>query len=92
VLDLVRHRIDVDGQPVQLTPTEFRLLSLLATDPERVFSREAIMRHLWESAFVGDTRTVDVHVRNLRRKIEHEPAHPERLITVRGVGYQLRPA
>jgi DNA-binding response OmpR family regulator len=92
VLDLVRHRIDIDGQPVQLTPTELRLLSLLATDPERVFSREEIMRHLWQSAFVGDTRTVDVHVRNLRRKIEREPAHPERLITVRGVGYQLRPA
>jgi DNA-binding response OmpR family regulator len=92
VLDLVRHRIDIDGQPVQLTPTELRLLSLLATDPERVFSREEIMRHLWQSAFVGDTRTVDVHVRNLRRKIEREPAHPERLVTVRGVGYQLRPA
>jgi two-component system response regulator RegX3 len=92
VLDLVRHRIDIDGQPVQLTPTELRLLSLLATDPERVFSREEIMRHLWQSAFVGDTRTVDVHVRNLRRKIEREPAHPQRLVTVRGVGYQLRPA
>jgi two-component system response regulator RegX3 len=51
-----------------------------------------IMRHLWESAFVGDTRNVDVHVRNLRRKIEHDAARPERLVTVRGVGYQLRPA
>jgi len=91
VLDLARHRVEVDGALVQLTPTEFRLVSLLASDPERVFSREEIMRHLWESAFVGDTRNVDVHVRNVRRKIEREPAEPERLVTVRGVGYQLRP-
>jgi two-component system response regulator RegX3 len=89
--DEVRHRVEVDGQAVQLTPTEFRLLALLASDPERVFSREQIMRHLWESAFVGDTRNVDVHVRNLRRKIEHDPSNPQRLVTVRGVGYQLRP-
>jgi two-component system response regulator RegX3 len=91
VLDLARHRVEVDGALVQLTPTEFRLVSLLASDPERVFSREEIMRHLWESAFVGDTRNVDVHVRNVRRKIERDPAEPERLVTVRGVGYQLRP-
>jgi two-component system response regulator RegX3 len=91
VLDLVRHRADVEGQRVALTPTEFRLLSLLASDPERVFSREEIMRHLWQSAFVGDLRNVDVHVRNVRRKIERDAAAPERLVTVRGVGYQLRP-
>ena len=91
VLDLARHRVEVDGATVQLTPTEFRLVSLLASDPERVFSREEIMRHLWQSAFVGDTRNVDVHVRNVRRKIERDPPQPERLVTVRGVGYQLRP-
>ena len=91
VLDLVRHRADVEGHPVALTPTEFRLVSLLASDPERVFSREEIMRHLWQSAFVGDPRNVDVHVRNVRRKIERDPGAPERLVTVRGVGYQLRP-
>jgi two-component system KDP operon response regulator KdpE len=90
-LDLVRHSATVDGRPVALTPTEFRLVSLLSSDPERVFSREEIMRHLWQSAFVGDTRNVDVHVRNVRRKIEGDPAQPERLVTVRGVGYQLRP-
>ena len=91
VLDLVRHRADVDGHPVALTPTEFRLVWLLASDPERVFSRKEILRHLWQSAFIGDTRNVDVHVRNVRRKIERDAAHPERLVTVRGVGYQLRP-
>ena len=91
VLDLARHSAAVDGHAVALTPTEFRLVSLLASDPERVFSREEIMRHLWQSAFVGDTRNVDVHVRNVRRKIERDAAEPERLVTVRGVGYQLRP-
>ena len=91
-LDLVRHSATVDERAVALTPTEFRLVSLLSSEPERVFSREEIMRHLWQSAFVGDTRNVDVHVRNVRRKIERDPAQPERLVTVRGVGYQLRPA
>jgi DNA-binding response OmpR family regulator len=90
VLDQTRHRVAVDGRPVQLTPTEFRLLALLGSDPERVFSRDEIMRHLWESSFVGDTRNVDVHVRNVRRKIERNPAQPQRLLTVRGVGYQLQ--
>jgi DNA-binding response OmpR family regulator len=92
LFDATRHRVEVDGRPVQLTPTEFRLLALLASEPERVFSREEVMRHLWETVFVGDRRNVDVHVRNLRRKIEREPAQPERLLTVRGVGYQLRAA
>jgi DNA-binding response OmpR family regulator len=92
LFDATRHRVEVDGRLVKLTPTEFRLLTLLASEPERVFSREEVMRHLWETVFVGDRRNVDVHVRNLRRKIEREPAQPERLVTVRGVGYQLRPA
>ena len=90
VFDATRHRVEVDGRLVGLTPTEFRLLALLASAPERVFAREEVMRHLWETVFVGDRRNVDVHVRNLRRKIEPDPARPERLLTVRGVGYQLR--
>ena len=72
-----------------MKPTEFRLLALLCSEPERVFSRDEIMRHLWESVFIGDRRNVDVHVRNLRRKIERDASSPERLVTVRGVGYQL---
>ncbi|MGZ4185638.1 MAG: response regulator [Solirubrobacteraceae bacterium] len=92
LFDQARHRVEVDGMPAQLTPTEFRLLALLGSDPERVFSRDEIMRHLWESSFVGDPRNVDVHVRNVRRKIERDASRPERLVTVRGVGYQLRPA
>ena len=91
-IDFARHRIEVDGEPVQLTPSEFRLLSLLAEQPERVFSREQIMQHLWQADYVGDARACDVHVSNLRRKIERDPAHPARLVTVREVGYKLVPA
>jgi DNA-binding response OmpR family regulator len=91
-LDLVRHRILVDGEPVQLTPSEFKLLALLADHPEQVFSRREIMEHLWETPYVGDQRACDVHVSNLRKKIERDPAHPARIITVREIGYKLVPA
>ena len=91
-LDLVRHRVLVDGRPVQLTPSEFKLLALLADQPERVFSRREIMEHLWETPYVGDQRACDVHVSNLRRKIERDHAHPERIVTVREIGYKLVPA
>ena len=71
---------------------EFRLLALLIGAQERVLSRREIMQHLWESAYVGEERTVDTHIRNLRRKIESDPAHPSRIVSVRGVGYQLQSA
>jgi len=73
-----------------VTRSEFRLLALLASDPERVFSRREIMQHLWESSYVGDERAADIHVSNLRRKIERDPSQPESLVTVRGVGYSLK--
>jgi two-component system response regulator RegX3 len=88
-LDAVRHRVRVDGEPVLLTPSEFRLLDLLAGDPERVFSRREIMQHLWDSSYVGDQRACDIHISNLRRKLEPESSSPKRIITVRGVGYKL---
>ena len=88
-LDLVRYGAQVDGRAVNLTRSEFKLLTLLAAEPERVFSRREIMQHLWESSYVGDQRACDIHVSNIRRKIERDPAHPERLLTVRGVGYRL---
>jgi two-component system, OmpR family, response regulator RegX3 len=88
-LDLARHQVRIDGQTVSLTPSEFRLLSFLASDAERVFSRREIMQHLWDSSYVGDERACDIHVSNLRRKIERDPANPERLLTVRGIGYRL---
>ena len=88
-IDLARHAVTVDGEPVRLTPSEFKLLSLLAERPGQVFSRYQIMEHLWESAYVGDARACDAHISNLRRKIERDPAHPERVVTVREAGYKL---
>jgi DNA-binding response OmpR family regulator len=88
-IDHLRHRVEVDGRPVSLTPSEFRLLALLAAQPDRVFSRLELTQHLWESPHVGPRRTCDVHIANLRRKLEREPKRPERLLTVRGVGYKL---
>jgi two-component system response regulator RegX3 len=91
-LDLLHQTVEADGRRVDVTPSEFRLLALLALEPERAFSRREIVEHLWRSSHVGDRRTCDVHVKNLRRKIERDPARPERLVTVRGVGYMLRAA
>jgi two-component system response regulator RegX3 len=88
-LDVTRHSATIDGKPLQLTRSEFRLVSLLASEPGRVFTRDELVRHLWQSDFVGDRRAIDVHISNLRRKLEPEPRHPRRLVTVRGVGYKL---
>jgi DNA-binding response OmpR family regulator len=88
-LDFRRHEVRVDGVRVDLTPTEFKLLALLAGDPGRAWPRRELMQHLWESDHVGDERAVDAHVVNLRRKIESDPSEPRRLVTIRGVGYSL---
>jgi two-component system response regulator RegX3 len=88
-LDPYRYRVVVDGEERDLTPSEFKLLALLASQPERAFTRREIMQHLWDSAYVGDQRACDLHISNLRRKIERDAAHPERILTVRGVGYLL---
>jgi DNA-binding response OmpR family regulator len=88
-LDLARHEVRIEGRTVRLTPSEFRLLAFLAQEPERVYSRREIMQHLWDSTYVGDQRACDIHVSNLRRKIEETPGNPARLVTVRGVGYKL---
>jgi two-component system response regulator RegX3 len=88
-IDLTMHTVEIDGKPVHLTPSEFRLLALLAATPGRVRTRREIMQHLWQSSYVGDERACDVHISNLRRKIEPDPAKPSRVVTVRGVGYRL---
>jgi DNA-binding response OmpR family regulator len=90
-LDPVRHRVRIDGEPIDLTPSEFRLLDFLAAEPERVFSRTEIMQYLWDSSYVGDQRACDIHISNLRRKVELDPSDPKRIVTVRGVGYKLVP-
>ena len=88
-LDLVRHEVTVDGEPVRLTLSEVKVLTLLAEQPERVISRRELMQHLWASDHVGDEHACEVHVSNLRRKIERDPTRPQRLVTVRGLGYKL---
>jgi two-component system response regulator RegX3 len=90
-VDLARHLVHVDGRVVDLTPSEFKLLLLLAGEPERVFTRQQIMEHLWQTPYVGDTRACDAHISNLRRKLERDHAHPERIVTVRETGYKLVP-
>ena len=78
-----------DGEPVELKPKEFDLLAFLATNPRHVFSREALLNRVWDFDYVGGTRTVDVHVRWLRSKLERDPSRPELIQTVYGVGYRF---
>jgi DNA-binding response OmpR family regulator len=89
ILDGARQQVEVDGRLVRLTPSEFRLLSLLATKPGHIYSRREIMEHLWESEHVGDEHAGEVHVSNLRRKLERDPSRPHRIVTVRSAGYKL---
>lgn len=88
-IDFTRHVVEADGRQVNLTPSEFKVLSFLAREPGRVFSRAQIMEHLWASPYVGDARACDVHISKLRRKIERDPGNPSRLVTVREAGYKL---
>jgi two-component system response regulator RegX3 len=88
-VDTVRHEVTVEGEPVHLTVSEFELLALLTERPGEVVSRRELVSRLWSSEFEGETRTCDAHVRRLRAKIEHDPARPSRLVTVRGVGYKF---
>ncbi|MDV2991317.1 MAG: Alkaline phosphatase synthesis transcriptional regulatory protein SphR [Chroococcidiopsis sp. SAG 2025] len=82
-------RVTVRAQEVSLSPKEFRLLELFMTYPRRVWSREQLLDQVWGADFVGDSKTVDVHIRWLREKLEKDPSHPEYLVTVRGFGYRF---
>jgi two-component system OmpR family response regulator len=88
-IDAARHRVSRGGAAVELTRMEFALLEFLARNRGQVFSRNQLLERVWGYDFSGDTRTVDVHVSWLRRKIEDDPAHPRHLVTVRGVGYKF---
>jgi DNA-binding response OmpR family regulator len=90
VIDVPRRTVEVRGQPVQLTYVEFELLRTLASHPGRVYSRRMLLEALWKSADYRDPRTIDVHVRHLREKLESEPRTPEYILTVRGVGYRFK--
>jgi DNA-binding response OmpR family regulator len=90
-IDLGRQEVFVDDERVHLTLSEFKVLSLLAEQPESVISRRELMQHLWASEHVGDEHACEVHISNIRRKIEADPSQPQRLLTVRGLGYKLVP-
>jgi DNA-binding response OmpR family regulator len=90
-LDLVGRRVRRHGADVHLRPKEFALLALLATEPGRVFSRDELVDRIWGPTYAGGARTVDVHIRWLRAKLEEHPSRPVHVITVRGTGYRLDP-
>jgi DNA-binding response OmpR family regulator len=89
-IDLARRSVEAHGVGVQLTYVEFELLKTLAAHPGRVYSRQSLLEALWGSADFRDPRTIDVHIRHLREKIEVDPREPEYIFTVRGVGYRFR--
>jgi two-component system, OmpR family, response regulator len=90
VIDPARRTVEIDGAAVLLTYVEFELLRTLAARPGRVHTRQALLEAVWGGADYRDPRTIDVHVRHLREKLERDPSEPEYILTVRGVGYRFR--
>lgn len=88
-IDLERHLVFHRRSPVDMTHREFDLLAFLVQNRSRVFSRDHLLEKVWGYDYAGGTRTVDVHIRWLRQKLETDPSHPEHLVTVRGVGYKF---
>ncbi len=89
VMDLDRHTVSVNGEPIQMPLKEFELLELLIENVNRVLTRGQIIDRVWGSNYFGDTKTLDVHVKRVRSKIEEDPSRPRHLITVRGLGYKF---
>ena len=89
VIDLTRRELLLDGKPVLIKPKELDLLIFLARRQGQALSRETLLKHVWDWEYGGNTRTVDVHIRWLREKIEKDPANPTRIVTVRGSGYRF---
>jgi len=87
-LDPERHEVDVRGDPVKLPLKEFELLEILLTNAGRVLTRDTLIDRVWGTDYVGDTKTLDVHVKRLRAKVEDDPAVPTRIVTIRGLGYK----
>lgn len=88
-IDTAGHRVTLHGRPVDLTPSEFAILQALASQPGRVFSRLELLERVQGEAYEGYERTIDAHIKNLRRKMEDDPRHPRWIVTVFGVGYRL---
>jgi two-component system, OmpR family, response regulator RegX3 len=87
-IDAARHEVYVRGEPVQLPLKEFELLELLVTNAGRVLTRDVLIDRIWGPNYFGDTKTLDVHIKRLRAKVETDPGAPSRIVTVRGVGYR----
>ena len=88
-MDVERHVVTVDGAPMTMPLREFELLELLMRNAGRVLTRGQLIDRVWGANYVGDTKTLDVHIKRLRSKIETDPSDPTHLVTVRGVGYKL---
>jgi two-component system response regulator RegX3 len=88
-VDRSRHEVSVDGRHVELPPKEFELLAVLVEHAGRVLTRNQLIDEVWGSDYVGDTKTLDVHIRRLRGRIEADPTEPVRILTVRGIGYRF---
>ena len=88
-IDLTSHVIRLNGESLEMKPREFDLLVMLASSKGRAFTRDQILERLWGHEYIGDIRTVDVHVRWIREKIEVDPGKPSRIVTIRGVGYRF---
>jgi two-component system response regulator RegX3 len=89
ILDADEHRVVVRGEELALPLKEFEVLRLLLANAGRVLTRETLIDRVWGADYVGDTKTLDVHIKRLRSKIETDPAHPERIVTIRGLGYKF---
>jgi len=90
VVDAESHQVFMRGDPVHVTTSEFGILQLMTAHPGRAFSRAEILRGLWDESPAGDERAIDVHIHNMRDKLETDPKNPEYLLTVRGCGYRMR--
>ena len=88
-IDMDSRTVKVGSEVIDLTYKEFELLATMARQPNRVFTRDQLFSQVWGSNFLGESRTVDVHIRYLREKLEEDPSHPKHILTVRGVGYRL---
>ena len=89
-VDVTGFRVHVRGEETELTPKEFELLRVLVAHPGKVYSREELLERIWGYEYDGDTRTVDVHVRHLRLKVERDPSNPQYIETLRGIGYRFK--
>jgi two-component system, OmpR family, phosphate regulon response regulator PhoB len=88
-LDTISHEVTCKGENLALSPKEYRLLELFMKSPRRVWNRDQLIERVWGDDFMGDAKTVDVHIRWLREKIEEDPSNPQYIVTIRGFGYRL---